>query len=130
MGRLSSQPSIHSQLILVGDQQTLSFDSDFRIFEMFTPAILDFGPSLFLRPSAKALRAIAVGALAVIAVGFLALFKSPHDPNGCYGEPPHIDLPDAPRLLPPLITQVMTPTMVDPFNRCPVQFCTGDYKLR
>ena len=84
---------------------------------------------LYARTS-NTIRAIAVGALVA---AFGALLGSQHDQNECrYGEPPHIEISEAPAPLPPIVTQIASPTFADLSNHCPgaVKFTTGDFKFR
>jgi hypothetical protein len=88
-------------------------------------------PVSFAHPSKAAIRRVAIGILVVMATGLAALLCSPHDPNECrYGEPPHIEISDAPMLQPPLIGQIASPTIADTLDRCQVKITTGNFKLK
>lgn len=87
----------------------------------------------FFARASNTIRAIALGALVAMAIGLAALLGSSHDSNECKsGEPPHIEISDAPALLPPVIAQTVSPTFADISNYCPgaVKFTTGDFKFR
>jgi hypothetical protein len=83
--------------------------------------ILRPAPALLTRLSPRTIRGIAVGTLIAIATGLAALLSSPHDPTECrYGEPPHVEVPGAPNLMPYMAAQIVsTPTFAAPSSLCP-----------
>lgn len=83
-----------------------------------------------LRLTKKAKVSLTATCLFTAVVGLAMLMLSPRDPNECrYGEPPHIENPDAPKLPPPIITQTVSRHAFDMIDGCGPKYNTGDFKL-
>jgi hypothetical protein len=79
------------------------------------------------------IRNVVIGAALLTTMVLAILLGSSHDPNECrYGEPPHIEIYNAPIPSPPVIARIVSSTLADVSNHCPgaAQFTTGDFEFR